>query len=98
MMARYNLHADPCDYRLIRLNNFLQVLSCICNIAAIFINEIRDLARIIDWIAELCYHCVSGCMTAQTANEVDYQKSINPTAEGLTTQNKNIHEKEQVHY
>jgi hypothetical protein len=34
--------------------------------------------RIIDHIADLMYHCVSGCMTAQVAHEVNYQNA-NPT-------------------
>ena len=43
-MEKYDLASDPCDYRLIRINNFLQALACVCNILAIFIDELRELA------------------------------------------------------
>eukprot|EP01039_Chlorochromonas_danica_P003890 gene3890-4250_t len=76
VMEKYDLSSDPCDYRLIRINNCLQILSCICNIIAIFVQDIRECARIIDRIADIFYHCVSGCFTAQVAYEVDYQNSI----------------------
>ena len=45
MMDQYDLSSDPCDYRLIRINNCLQLLSCFCNILAIFVREVRSLAR-----------------------------------------------------
>jgi len=70
-MDRYSLHPDPCDYRLIRLNNCLQVLACVCDILALFDRNLRQLARIIDCIANLFYYSLSGCMTAQTAHEIN---------------------------
>lgn len=73
VMNKYDLKSDPCDYRLIRINNCLQALSCICDILAIFIKELREVARILDLIASLVYHCVSGCMTVQVSHEMDYQ-------------------------
>lgn len=76
VMDKYALSSDPCDYRLIRLkSNMLQLLACVCDLAACITenNDIRELARIIDHIADLMFHIVSGCMTAQTALEVDYQ-------------------------
>jgi hypothetical protein len=45
VMEKYDLQMDPCDYRLIRINNCLQILACICDILAIFIEQIRELAR-----------------------------------------------------
>lgn len=48
-----------------RFNNFLQLLSCICNIASICIEEIRELARIIDLIADIVYMTTVGCMTVR---------------------------------
>eukprot|EP01035_Chromulina_nebulosa_P017858 gene17858-23471_t len=75
VMEKYDLSSDPCDYRLIRCNNCLQMLSCICFIASLIDPSLRDLAQIINNIADLFYHCVSGCMTAQVAYEIDYQKS-----------------------
>jgi hypothetical protein len=91
VMEKFDLSADPCDYRLIRINNCLQALSCICNILAIFLSDIRNLARYdgddsvqklavvltyparhrcIDRLADVFYHCVSGCMTAQVRRAV----------------------------
>jgi hypothetical protein len=73
---KFNLGSDPCDYRLIRVNNYIQVLSCFCDLLAIFSRDLRQCARIVDWIADLVYHSVSGCMTAQVANELDYQSNL----------------------
>jgi len=66
---------DPCDNRLIRCNNCLQALRCICDTIAIFYKDAQDLATIIDIIAEITYHTVSGCMTAQVAHEINYQNA-----------------------
>jgi len=74
VMEKYDLASDPCDYRLIRINNFLQALACVCNILAIFIDELRELAWIINRIADIFYQCVTGCMTAQVAYEMDFQR------------------------
>ena len=75
VMEKYDLRSDPCDYRLIRINNCLQILSCVCDILAIFEQNLRNLAQIIDRIADLFYHMLSGCMTAQVAYELKYQHS-----------------------
>ena len=60
---------DPCDNRIIRFNNCMQILSCICNILAIFIDGLDQLAAIIDLIADIVYvrwnrqrECVSLCL------------------------------------
>ena len=45
VMEKYDLTSDPCDYRLIRINNCLQMLACVCSVLAIFIAELRELAR-----------------------------------------------------
>ena len=45
VMEKYELSSDPCDYRLIRINNFLQMLACACSILAIFISELQQIAR-----------------------------------------------------
>lgn len=76
VMEKYDLSSDPCDYRLIRINNCLQCLACICSILGTFISGFRELATIVDIIADIFYHCVSGCMTAQVAHEVNYQKKM----------------------
>lgn len=84
-MEKYDLQSDPCDYRLIRINNCLQILSCLCDILAIIDGSFREIARIVDHIADLFYHAISGCMTAQTAFEMDYQNSL------LASGNFNVH-------
>jgi len=75
VMDQYQLSSDPCDYRIIRFNNFMQCLDCFCSILACFCDEIRPLARLVDHIADVVYCVVSGCMTAQVAIEMDYQIS-----------------------
>lgn len=45
VMEKYDLTSDPCDYRLIRINNCLQLIACICDILAIFIEDLRALAK-----------------------------------------------------
>lgn len=56
VMDRYHLRPDPWDNRLIRCNNCLQIFSFICHILAIIDNSFRDLARIIDCIADIFYY------------------------------------------
>lgn len=70
VMDRYQLSSDPCDYRLIRLSNCLQMLSCFCDLLACACDNgnIRQLAILIDHLADLMYHCVSSCMTAQVSS------------------------------
>jgi hypothetical protein len=75
-MEKYDLQSDACDYRLIRINNCLQILSCICQIAALIDESFRELAQIINCIADIFYHTMTGCMTVQVAKEIDYQRSI----------------------
>mmetsp|Transcript_22874 Transcript_22874/g.33418 ORF Transcript_22874/g.33418 Transcript_22874/m.33418 type:complete len:206 (+) Transcript_22874:107-724(+) len=75
MMDKYQLANDPCDNRLIRLNNCLQILSCICDILAIFIQELRELATLLRCIADTFFYSLMGCMSAQINYEVEYRKS-----------------------
>ena len=65
VMDKYQLQSDPCDYRIIRFSNFLQMLVCICDILACFIEDLRRLTCILERVADLVYHIVAGCMTAQ---------------------------------
>ena len=76
VMDRYQLSSDPCDYRLIRLSNCLQMLSCFCDLLACACDNgnIRQLAILIDHLADLMYHCVSSCMTAQVSSRVCYRQ------------------------
>ena len=61
--------------QLIAFSNFMQTLSCICHMAAMFVDEFRQLAVIIDLIADLVTASVAGCMTAQIRVEVKDAKS-----------------------
>eukprot|EP01041_Mallomonas_annulata_P010827 gene10828-22587_t len=74
VMDMYELQSDPCDNRVIRFNNCLQVLSCVCDILAIFEPQLRDLAQLIDLIARIVFYCTMGCMAAQVNFELDYRK------------------------
>ncbi len=64
-MEKHNLASDACDYRLIRISNCLQMLACVCHVLAMIDSGFRDIAQLIDNIADLFYHTISGCMTAQ---------------------------------
>ena len=37
VMQEYGLQPDPCDYQLIRFNNSIQMLSCVCDVAALIV-------------------------------------------------------------
>ncbi len=65
VMDRYDLESDPCDYRLIRINNCIQCLACVCDILAQFNDVFKGPAKLVDFISDLVYHTVSGCMTSQ---------------------------------
>ena len=71
-MEEYNLESDPCDYRLIRINNCIQLFACLCSVLALIDENLAGFAAILDRLADLIYHLTSGCMTAQVAYEVDY--------------------------
>ena len=85
VMEEYNLESDPCDYRLIRINNCIQFLACFCSILALFDENLRELSQIVNTIADLVYHTVSGCMTAQVAYEIDYQSTGGQSAVAAAT-------------
>ncbi|EDQ84652.1 uncharacterized protein MONBRDRAFT_39192 [Monosiga brevicollis MX1] len=67
---------DPCDNRLIRFNNCMQLLSCLCHIAAIFHRDLIHLAKLIDFIADVVYCLTQACMQAQ----VDHELNLHATA------------------
>jgi len=80
LMHEFALAVDPCDNQIIRFNNCMQLLACVCDIAAICFKPARDLARIIDLIAHLVFMATAGCMAAQIHHEKQYQLSL--VAEG----------------
>jgi len=57
VMEKYELSSDPCDYRLIRINNFLQMLACACSILALFISELQQIARFVMHMMNACVQC-----------------------------------------
>ena len=42
------------------------------NCAAIFIEQLREAAQIIDCLSDIVFCCTTSCMTAQTAVELNY--------------------------
>jgi hypothetical protein len=44
------------DRRIIRFNNCIQMAACICDIIAIFMAQARDLAHILNLIAEIVWY------------------------------------------
>lgn len=45
VMDKYDLSSDPCDYRLIRINNCLQIIACLCSILAMIDGTFAEIAR-----------------------------------------------------
>ena len=62
------------DWQIIQCSNFLQLLSCIIDIIAAFVPDLRDLALVIDLIADLFTLSVAGCMGAQVYHEIKNDK------------------------
>jgi hypothetical protein len=76
------IKTDPCDNRIIRFNNCMQILSCICNILAIFFDGLDQLAAIIDLIADIVYCLTQACMQAQTHHELKLHPTVNDYGAG----------------
>merc|ERR1719231_117946 len=70
VMDAKQLMPDPCDYRLICISNVLQILACICDILAIFFQDLRDLADLVRFIADLLFYLIVACMAAQIDLEI----------------------------
>jgi len=75
VMDQRGFQSDPCDRRLIRLNNCLQSLACICTIIACFVPACRDAAICIDRVADCVYCMTMGCMTAQVNYQLNCEKA-----------------------
>mmetsp|Transcript_1905 Transcript_1905/g.5746 ORF Transcript_1905/g.5746 Transcript_1905/m.5746 type:complete len:235 (+) Transcript_1905:102-806(+) len=82
LMEHYSLAPDPCDNRLVRANNCLQLLACVCDIAAHFDRNLRELSALIDCAADLVFLSTAGCMIAQVHHEMKYRSL--PTAQTET--------------
>ncbi|GBG29468.1 Hypothetical Protein FCC1311_056892 [Hondaea fermentalgiana] len=79
IMDQYSIVSDPCDNRIIRFNNFMQILSCVLNLLSICIEELyvrifREAAQIVDLIAKIVYMVTFGCMAAQMKSEMEFRE------------------------
>ncbi|CAN0023408.1 unnamed protein product, partial [Choristocarpus tenellus] len=45
----------------------MQLLSCLCSVAGICVEDVREGARVLDLCAECVYICTVGCMTVRGA-------------------------------
>jgi hypothetical protein len=70
MMDTRDILPDPCDNRLIRFNNCIQLLACICEIAAAFDKNLKDFVMILDLVADCTFCTMAACMHAQTDLEL----------------------------
>lgn len=70
IMDTRNIRPDPCDSRLIRFNNCLFLLSCICNILAIIDDSFDAIADIVELASDIVYLLTASCMLTQTHVEV----------------------------
>ena len=75
LMDQYALQPDPCDNRLIRFNNCVQVASCLCHVAAVVAGDrsLRELAQLLDCVAEVVFWSTAGCMIAQITHELNFR-------------------------
>jgi hypothetical protein len=78
IMEKRAIQPDPCDYQIIQCSNFLQLLACICQIAAMFEPALEELAEIIGCIADIFTYSVSGCMIAQLNAELKKGGKVHP--------------------
>ena len=60
IMDKYGLMPDPCDNRIIRMNNCLLLARCICDIAAIFDKNLRHAAQVLDCLSEILFWSMLG--------------------------------------
>jgi len=83
VMEQINARPDPVDYQLIAFSNCMQMLSCICNILACVTQNdaIKQLADIIECIADIVTFSVAGCMVVQIEEEI--KKKNNGLAEPI---------------
>eukprot|EP00658_Telonema_sp_P-2_P003178 TRINITY_DN11167_c0_g1_i1.p1 TRINITY_DN11167_c0_g1~~TRINITY_DN11167_c0_g1_i1.p1 ORF type:complete len:177 (+),score=31.43 TRINITY_DN11167_c0_g1_i1:409-939(+) len=73
LMHEYALGVDPMDNKIIRFNNCIQCVACVCHVVGIFIKEARHLARLVDLFAHLVFLCTAGCMAGQIHREKSFQ-------------------------
>ena len=69
LMRSFQIASDPMDRRLIRFNNTLQMLACLCNVIGLPGSDI------IDCIADLVTATMMGCISAQLSVETKLLES-----------------------
>ena len=85
LFDHYDLAPDPCDNKLIRISNCVQLLACICDIAAHFDRNLRELSAILDLVADLVFLALAGCMTAQIDHEMAYRSRTLSSSNNVPT-------------
>ena len=75
VMDKFDLRPDPCDFQLIRFSNCVNLLSCVCNVAALVNRNFQHFAHVLNSIADIVFYTALGTMAAQTVHEVRYQQS-----------------------
>ena len=76
----YHIRSDPCDNRIIRFNNCVQFLACVCDVLAIFNKDFRNCAQLLDCVACSVWHSVMGCMTGQIFEELEHRGQANSSS------------------
>ncbi len=77
----YHIRSDPFDNRIIRFNNCIQVLSCVCDVLAIFNKDFRGCAQLLDCISCAVWSSLMGCMTGQIFEELEHRGQIRASVE-----------------
>ena len=62
LMDSKRIHPDPCDWQIIACANCLQLIACIFQILAIFFDELREAAWILELVADLVVFSVAGTL------------------------------------
>jgi len=75
-MDRFDIQSDSCDRRIIRFSNCMQMLSCICWVAAIIDDNFRQAAIILDRIADCVFYSTVACQVSQVLKEADHQRQF----------------------
>ena len=74
VMDTRDIMPDPCDNRIIRCNNALWTMACVCEVLGICFEPARHAAHSIEHIAHLMYLFVVSCMATQTHIELQQAK------------------------
>lgn len=71
LMDKRSLRPDPIDYQIIAFANCLQLISCLCQIAALAFEGLEQAAEAIECVADAVSCSVAGCMGAQIHHELN---------------------------